>query len=102
MRFLTLARELARRKHEPVFALRELTHVETVFGDEGFRVFQAPIFAGRVSGLPPAIGFAETLMRLGFVHPATLAGLCRGWRTLVDAIAPDLAILDYAPTALLA
>jgi len=102
MRFLTLARELVRRGHEPVFALRELTHVETVLGSEPFRVFQAPIFAGQVTGLPAAIGFAETLMRLGFVHPATLIGLCRGWRTLVDAIAPDLAIFDYAPTALLA
>ena len=102
MRFLTLARELVRRGHEPVFALRDLTHVETVLGGEPFRVFQAPIFAGQVTGLPAAIGFAETLMRLGFVHPKTLIGLCRGWRTLVDAIAPDLAVFDYAPTALLA
>jgi UDP:flavonoid glycosyltransferase YjiC (YdhE family) len=102
MRFLTLARELARRGHEPVFALRELTHVDAVLGDEPFRVFQAPIFVANVSGLPPAIGFAETLMRLGFLHPSTLTALCRGWRTLVDAIAPDLAVFDYAPTGLLA
>jgi hypothetical protein len=102
MRFLTLARELSRRGHEPVFALRELTYVDTVLRDEPFRVFQAPIFAANVTGLPSAIGFAETLMRLGFLHPATLAGLCRGWRTLVEAIAPDLAVFDYAPTALLA
>ena len=59
MRFLTLARELVRRGHEPVFALRELTHVETVLGSEPFRVFQAPIFAGQVTGLPAAIGFAD-------------------------------------------
>ncbi len=102
MRFATLAHELERRGHEPVFALRDLTHVETVLGKEPFKVFQAPIFAGQVTGLPAAIGFAETLMRLGFLHPATLTGLCRAWRTLVGAIAPDLAIFDYAPTALLA
>jgi Erythromycin biosynthesis protein CIII-like, C-terminal domain len=102
MRFLTLARELQRRGHEPVFALRELTHVDAVLGDEPFRVFQAPIFVANVSGLPAAIGFAETLMRLGFVHPSTLTALCRGWRTLMEAIAPDLAVFDYAPTGLLA
>jgi hypothetical protein len=102
MRFLTLARELASRGHEPIFALRDLTHVATVLGDEPFKVFQAPIFAGQVTGLSPAIGFAETLMRLGFVHPATLIGLCRSWVTLIEAIGPDLGLFDYAPTALLA
>jgi len=102
MSFLTLAREFARRGHEPIFALRELTFVDTVLRDEPFRVFQAPIFAGQVSGLPAAIGFAETLMRLGFLHPTALIGLCRGWRALVDVLAPELALFDYAPTALLA
>lgn len=102
MRFLTLARVLARRGHEPVFALKDLTHVESVLRDEPFAVFQAPVWAAQVSGLPQPIGFAETLMRLGFLHPSALTGLCRGWRTLVKAIGPQLLILDYAPTALLA
>ena len=102
MRFLTLARELARRGHEPVFALRELTFVDTVLRDEPYMVFQAPIWAAQVSGLPAPIGFAETLMRLGFLHPTALAGLCRGWRALVSAVAPSLIVFDYAPTALLA
>jgi UDP:flavonoid glycosyltransferase YjiC (YdhE family) len=34
MSFLTLAREFARRGHEPIFALRELTFVDTVLRDE--------------------------------------------------------------------
>jgi UDP:flavonoid glycosyltransferase YjiC (YdhE family) len=102
MRFLTLGTELARRGHEPVFALRELTHVDTVLGDEPFRVFQAPIFVANVSGLVPAIGFAETLMRLGFIYPKILAAVCRGWRNLVELIAPQLILFDYAPTGLLA
>ena len=102
MRFLTLGRELARRGHEPVFALRELTHVEAVLGDEPFKVFQAPIFVANVSGLVPAIGFAETLMRLGFIYPSILTALCRAWRNLVEAIAPELTLFDYAPTGLLA
>src|SRR5512144_549484 len=102
MRFLTIARELARRGHEPIFALRELTHVDAILRDEPFTVFQAPIWAAHIGGLPQPIGFAETLMRLGFLYPSQLSGLCRGWRSLVTLVAPDLLILDYAPTALLA
>jgi len=102
MRFLTISRELVRRGHEPVLALRELTFVDAVLGDEPYAVFQAPIWAARVTGLPAPINFAETLMRLGFMHPSALAGLCRGWRALVDAITPRLILFDYAPTALLA
>ena len=102
MRLLTLGRELGRRGHEPILAVRELTHVDALLGDEPFRVFQAPIFAGSVSGLPAAIGYAETLMRLGFLHPSTLTALCRAWRNLVEALAPQLMLFDYAPTGLLA
>ncbi len=102
MRLLTLGRELSRRGHEPVLAVRELTHVDALLGDEPFRVFQAPIFVANVSGLPAAIGYAETLMRLGFVHPSTLTALCRAWRNLVEALAPQLMLFDYAPTGLLA
>ncbi|MEJ7667564.1 MAG: nucleotide disphospho-sugar-binding domain-containing protein [Casimicrobiaceae bacterium] len=102
MRFLTLARELTRRGHEPLFALRELTHVDSVLHDEPFSVFQAPVWVAKISGLPQPIGFAETLMRLGFLHPPALTGLCRGWRTLISTLAPKLLVFDYAPTALLA
>jgi UDP:flavonoid glycosyltransferase YjiC (YdhE family) len=102
MRFLTLGREFLRRGHEPLLALRELTHFDAVLGDEAFRVFQAPIFVANVKGLPPSIGFAETLMRLGFIYPGTLTALCHAWRNLVEAIAPKLMLFDYAPTGLLA
>ena len=102
MRFLTLARELSARGHEPVLALCDLTHVDAILGETSFRVFQAPVFMAQVGGLPPPIGFAESLMRLGFLHVAALTGICRAWRSLVDMVAPRLIVLDYAPTALLA
>lgn len=102
MRFRTLAHELARRGHEPILALRELTHVEAVLKDEPLPVYQAPVWFAHVSGLPPPIGFAETLMRIGFLHASSLTGICRAWRTLVRTLAPSLLVFDYAPTALLA
>lgn len=103
MRLASLARELARRGHRPVLALRDLTHVETVLGDApSFAVVQAPVFNAEVTGLPEPASFAETLLRIGFMHPMALAGVCRAWRTLVDAVRPALVVFDYAPTALLA
>ena len=102
MRFATLARELARRGHEPVFALKDLAHVETALGSAPYTVLQAPVWLGEVSGLPPPLGFAETTLRLGFLHPKALHGICRAWRALLAAVQPALIVCDYAPTALLA
>jgi UDP:flavonoid glycosyltransferase YjiC (YdhE family) len=101
-RLNVLARELRRRGHEPVFAIRDLTFVEAVFRGEPCAVFQAPVWMGSVTGLPAPIGFAETLMRVGFFHPDALTGVCRAWRTLADAVQPGLLVFDYAPTGMLA
>ncbi len=102
MRFITLAGELRARGHECVFVLRELTHVDKVMHDQPYRILQAPIFLGQIVGLPPAVGFAETLLQLGFLSEHVLVGLCRAWRALVDILQPDLLVFDYAPTAMLA
>jgi hypothetical protein len=54
MRFADLGRELARRGHDPVFALKELTYVEAAFGKDPSTVLQAPVWKGRVPAwLPP-------------------------------------------------
>jgi len=101
MRLATLARELARRGHEPKLALRDLTHAEALLGHEPFTVLQAPLWLGDVTGLVQPASFAETLLRVGFLHPQALTGVARAWRELVAMCAPDL-VCDYAPTALLA
>ena len=102
MRLATLGRELARRGHTPVFVLRDLTHVQALLGDTPFTVLQAPVFLGNVSGLPPPLGPAETLLRIGFLHPQALGGIVRAWRALLAQVQPDLVVPDLAPTALLA
>lgn len=102
MRFSTLARELTRRGHEPVLVLKDLTHAETLLGDQRLTVLQAPVWLGNVSGLAQPASFAETLLRLGFLHPNALTGLCRAWLWLIDLCKPDALVCDYAPTALLA
>jgi UDP:flavonoid glycosyltransferase YjiC (YdhE family) len=102
MRFSTLARELVQRGHEPVLVLKDLSHAEALLGGQGLTVLQAPVWMGDVAGLPPPASFAETLLRLGFLHPAALTGLCRAWRSLIGLCRPDVLVCDYAPTALLA
>jgi len=102
MRFRVLAHELRRRGHEPVFAIRDLTFAEAIFRDEPYTGFQAPVWMRGITGLPPPIGFAETLMGFGFLHPETLTALCRAWRALVEVVRPELIVFDYAPTGMLA
>ena len=101
-RFLVLARELRARGHEPVMVLRDLALTERVLGPGSFPVYQAPVWLGSVSGLPPPAGFVETLMRFGFLDAGMLLGMLRAWRNLIAALGADLVVCDYAPTALLA
>ncbi len=102
MRFATLARELVRRGHEPVLVLKDLTHAEALPGDQGLTMLQAPVWLGDVTGLVQPASFAETLLRLGFLHPSALTGMCRAWLSLMAMLKPDVLVCDYAPTALLA
>lgn len=101
-RLMPIALALRERGHEPVFAVRDLLGAEALLHRHRLRWFQAPLWIGQVTGLPPAIGYAELLMRFGFLNARALTGIARAWRALADAIRPDLIVMDHAPTALLA
>lgn len=101
-RMLPVAKALRERGHAVSFALRELTEAQRLLGPTGFKWYQAPLWTGRVTGLPPALNHAELLMKFGFLNARALLGVCRAWRNLFELLAPDLVVFDYAPTALLA
>lgn len=101
-RMLPLADALRARGHGVSFALRELTEAQRLLGPTGFKWYQAPLWLGRVTGLPQALNHAELLMQFGFLNARALLGVCRAWRNLFDLLQPDLVVFDYAPTALLA
>lgn len=101
-RQLPIARELAARGHRPVFAVRDLLGAERIIVPHGFDVFQAPLWLGKLTNLPPAISYPEMLMRFGFLDPVALTGILRAWRNLMAGIRPDLVVFDHAPTGLLA
>lgn len=99
---LPVARELQRRGHRVSFILRELTEAERLLAPHGLKWYQAPLWMGRVLGLPETLNHAEMLMRYGFLNPTALLGVCRAWRHQFELLAPDLVVFDYAPTAMLA
>jgi UDP:flavonoid glycosyltransferase YjiC (YdhE family) len=101
-RMLPLAKALHERGHKVSFALRELTEAQRLLGATGFKWYQAPLWTGRVTGLPPALNHAELLMKFGFLNARALLGVCRAWRHLFELLQPELVVFDYAPTALLA
>ena len=101
-RLLPLALELRRRGHEPVFVVRELYGAELLLAPHGLIWFQAPLWIGSVMNLPDAAGYAELLMRFGFLNPRSLTGICRAWRNLLAALKAEMVVMDHAPTALLA
>ena len=101
-RLLPIALELRQRGHTPVFLVRDLLGAETLLTPHGIAALQAPLWLGRVNGLPEPIGYPEMLMRFGYLNAQALTGVCRAWRHLFALLKPDLLVLDHAPTALLA
>lgn len=101
-RLLPLALELRRRGHDPVFVVRELHGAELLLAPHGLAWFQAPLWIGTVENLPAAAGYAELLMRFGFLNGRSLTGICRAWRNLLAVLKADMVVMDHAPTALLA
>jgi len=101
-RMLPLALELRRRGHDPVFVIRELRGAELLLAPHGMQWFQAPLWLGHVTNLPDAAGYAEMLMRFGFLNARSLTSIARAWRNLLLLLRADMIVMDHAPTALLA
>jgi UDP:flavonoid glycosyltransferase YjiC (YdhE family) len=101
--FLPLAARLRDAGHDVVFVTRDLLNAETELAARGFRYLQAPLFQGRLLGLPdPPASLAEILLRFGYFRAEHLAGLVRAWRDLFELLRPGLVVGDFSPTALLA
>ena len=102
-RFRPIASELSRRGHEIFFVLKDLSRVESTLGEFRFPVLQSPLWVPKMRGFQsPPLNYAEILYRAGFLYKEGLSGMVRGWRSLFNLIKPDLLIIDYGPTALLA
>ncbi|MGA7983610.1 MAG: nucleotide disphospho-sugar-binding domain-containing protein [Burkholderiales bacterium] len=102
-RFLPVARKLAARRIEVVWAVRDLARVHAVFPPAEFPLWQAPTWLHRTRGLPePPVSYPDLLLRNGYLDPGYLEGIVRGWRSLIERLAPRVVVADYAPGAMLA
>jgi hypothetical protein len=102
-RFLPLALKLRERGHEVSFVLRDLSNAESILGQHGFPLLQAPIWLAPVPNLPkPPLNYTEILFRCGFLNKPGLTGVIKGWRELYGFVKPDVILADHSPTALLA
>lgn len=92
-----------RRKHEVIFAARDVGNTEKIFGPSGLTILQAPIMMHNVPNVyRTQYSFAHLLHNVCFGEEASLLGLVKAWRHLYDSVKPDLVMFDHSPTALLA
>ncbi|WP_158927192.1 hypothetical protein [Acidisphaera sp. S103] len=99
-RLLPLADALADRGHDVTLALP--AELAASVAASGFPVVDAP----RWTVAPPpgfvAVSYADLLMHGGYAAPDALRGLMVGWRGVLEQVSPDLLVVDFAPTAMLA
>ncbi|MGH8745719.1 MAG: glycosyltransferase [Burkholderiales bacterium] len=102
-RFLPVARKLAARRIDVAWAVRDLARVHEVFPPAEFPLWQAPTWLHQTRGLPePPISYPDLLLRHGYLNSGYVEGIVRGWRSLIERLAPRVVVADYAPGAMLA
>lgn len=99
-RMQALAQVLTAQGHDCLYAASDLRSAEE------WRlapVFQAPVRAGAARNpVRTQVSYASLLNNSGYDDVIALAGRLRGWRALLQQLAPDLLLADHAPTALVA
>ena len=101
---LTIAEKLRDRGHDCVFVMRNLEVVAARAQASGFDVLPAPtqtIRYGPANRRPPT-SVGDILAFIGFAEVERLRPFIKIWASLISRLTPDVAILDYAPTARLA
>lgn len=99
---LPLAQAYRVRGHDIAFVVPDVVAAAAVIPAD-YRVYQAPIWHTRADNpTVRPISYAEILLGKGFDNPARLAAMVRSWIELLRALAPDVLVLDFSPTAMLA
>ena len=103
MPLTAIAKELMRREHQPILLTRDTTRVLSVVGDTSIPYLQSPLWEAKsYDDLPPAVNFADTLLRRGYLEPDALYSSVVAWDNTFAAIDAECLIFDHAPTAQLA
>ena len=105
MPMLAVARRLRDLGHRCVFALRDVVGPSQLLRGEGFSVVPAPMWQarrGRDGRAPPIASFADILINRSFADEGHVTANLAAWDGLIEALAPDLVVADYAPGLCLA
>lgn len=99
-RLLPLAMAMADRGHDVTLAVP--AEAEAAAAEAGFPVLDAPHWTARPPAGFLAVNYGDLLLNSGWAAPDALGGLMDGWATLLAQTTPDLMVVDFAPTAMLA
>jgi UDP:flavonoid glycosyltransferase YjiC (YdhE family) len=102
MTALPLANAYRARGHEVGFAVRDVAATSAVIPAESYSVFQAPVWYPLPNASSRPISYAEILLNHGFGDARKLVSMVRAWIRLFELFRPDLVVLDFSPTAMLA
>lgn len=96
------AKRLIQRGHD-VEAITKNAYTSTVaFGGFNVPCYALPKPVKPKKKLEPTVSMAEVLYNVGYHSSASLAVTIAAWHNLVKSIRPDVLIVNYAPSAILA
>lgn len=98
-----IAKAMRSRGHDILHAVKDVTLAQRALGENDFAYVQAPAlpFSLRKPNQEVA-SYADILIAGGFAVKSLLLALVGAWQTLFRLYRPDLVLLDYSPSALLA
>lgn len=100
-RGLAVAEALRTQGVDVVFAVRNLDLARRLLASRGFHYVGCPSAPPRPPQRAP-VNYSDLLLECGFDDAPGLSARVHAWSELFQWMKPDLAVLDYAPTAQLA
>ena len=99
-RLLAIARMVEQQGGEPVWVVPRSQHHAPALVALSQRREEAPVLEQQTFGPDfRADSFADVLLASGFDDAGRLFAAVEGWTRLIDALAPECVVLDYAPAA---
>lgn len=101
-RDLPVMRRLRAEGHQILCAVCDTRMASQLLEPAGIFFVQAPMCRHNARTTQPIASYAEMLIASGYGERDAIRGLLGGWLGLFELFGPDVIIIDYAPTALLA
>ncbi len=101
-RLLPIAEILQQQAHQVLFVVRDTEAAAVLLEPRGFAFISAPYYIGKTKIAQPPVNYAELLIADAYLAKPSLIGRIRSWLALYQLYKPDIILIDYAPSALLA